>query len=99
MKHHILAAATLAATLLLSGCNNSEPEVVDPRGPDQQAEALKNAAPVELPQEDFVGASCENVNWTTVAAESREMRVYLHPDSGTAYFGVNQIVLKLENAK
>jgi hypothetical protein len=58
-----------------------------------------NAAPVELPQEDFVGASCENVNWSTVPAESREMRVYLHPDSGTAYFGVNQIVLTLKDAK
>ena len=58
-----------------------------------------NAAPVELPQEDFVGASCENVDWTTVAAESRDARVYLHPDSGTAYFGVNQIVLNLEDAK
>jgi hypothetical protein len=49
MKQHILAAATLAATLLLSACNSSEPEVVDPRGPDPQAEALKNAPPVELP--------------------------------------------------
>jgi hypothetical protein len=58
-----------------------------------------NAAPVELPQEDFVGASCENVNWTTVAAEKRDMRVYLHPDSGTAYFGVNQIVLQLKDEK
>ena len=58
-----------------------------------------NAAPVELPQEDFVGASCENVNWATVPAENREMRVYLHPDSGTAYFGVNQIVLNLKDAK
>jgi hypothetical protein len=48
MKHHILAAASLAATLPLSACS-SEPEVVDPRGPDPQAEALKNAAPVELP--------------------------------------------------
>lgn len=48
MKQHILAAASLAATLMLSACN-SEPEVVDPRGPDPQAEALKNAAPVELP--------------------------------------------------
>ena len=58
-----------------------------------------NAAPVELPQEDFVGASCENVNWATVPAETREMRVYLHPDSGTAYFGVNQIVLSLKDDK
>ena len=58
-----------------------------------------NAAPVELPQEDFVGASCENVNFATVPAESRNMRVYLHPDSGNAYFGVNQIVLGLKDAK
>ena len=48
MKQHILAAATLAATILLSACSN-EPEVIDPRAPDPQAEALKNAPPVELP--------------------------------------------------
>ncbi len=58
-----------------------------------------NAAPVELPQEDFVGASCENVDWSTVAAEARSSRVYLHPDSGTSYFGVNQIVLTLKDEK
>ncbi len=58
-----------------------------------------NAAPVELPQADFVGSSCENVDWTTVAAESRNARVYLHPDSGTTYFGVNQIVLSQKDAK
>ena len=58
-----------------------------------------NAAPVEPPKDDFVGASCENVNWATVPAQSRETRVYLHPDSGTAYFGVNQIVLNLKDAK
>ena len=58
-----------------------------------------NAAPIELPQEDFVGASCENVNWTTVDAESRSSRVYLHPDSGTSYFGVNQIILILKDEK
>ena len=58
-----------------------------------------NAAPIELPQEDFVGSSCENVNWTTVAAEARSSRVYLHPDSGTSYFGVNQIVLTIKDEK
>ena len=58
-----------------------------------------DAAPVELPKEDFVGASCENVDWTTVAAERRDARVYLHPDSGSAYFGVNQVVLTVKDAK
>ena len=58
-----------------------------------------NAAPVELPQEDFVGSSCENVDWSTIAAEARSSRVYLHPDSGTSYFGVNQIVLTLKDEK
>ena len=47
MKTLILAAAGIAATLSLAACN-SEPEVVD-ANPDPQAEALKNAPPVELP--------------------------------------------------
>ena len=46
-KTLILAAASIAATLSLAACNN-EPEVVD-TAPDPQAEALKNAPPVELP--------------------------------------------------
>jgi hypothetical protein len=58
-----------------------------------------NAAPIELPHEDFVGSSCENVDWSTVAAEARSSRVYLHPDSGTAYFGVNQIILTQKDEK
>jgi hypothetical protein len=60
---------------------------------------LWNAAPVDLPSEDFVGASCETVNWTTVPAEQRSMRVYLHPDSGNNYFGVNVIRLTTKDAK
>jgi hypothetical protein len=44
---HILAAASLAALITLAACNK-EPEVIG--GPvDPQAEALKNAPPVELP--------------------------------------------------
>ena len=58
-----------------------------------------NAAPADLPTEDFVGASCETVNWTTVPAEQRSMRVYLHPDSGRSYFGVNVIHLTTKDAK
>ena len=46
-KTLFLAAAGIAATLSLAACNN-EPEVVD-TAPDPQAEALKNAPPVELP--------------------------------------------------
>lgn len=42
------AAAPLAAALALAACN-SEPETVTSELPDPQAEALKNAAPVELP--------------------------------------------------
>ena len=58
-----------------------------------------NAAPADLPSEDFVGASCETVNWETVPAEERSMRVYLHPDSGKNYFGVNVIHLTTKDAK
>lgn len=48
MTHHrTLAAASMAALFFLAACN-TEPEVVG--GPaDPQAEALKNAPPVELP--------------------------------------------------
>jgi hypothetical protein len=58
-----------------------------------------NAAPVELPSEDFPGSSCETVNWTTVPAEHRDTRVYLHPDSGRNYFGVNEIRVTTKDAK
>lgn len=43
-----LAAASLAAVLTLTACN-SDPETIDANAPDPQAEALANAAPVELP--------------------------------------------------
>jgi len=46
-KTLLLAAAGIAATLSLAACNK-EPEVID-TNPDPQAEALKNAPPVELP--------------------------------------------------
>jgi hypothetical protein len=58
-----------------------------------------NAAPVDLPSEDFVGASCETVNWVTLPAEDRSMRVYLHPDSGNSYFGVNVIRVITKDTK
>ena len=58
-----------------------------------------NAAPIELPDENFPGASCETVNWATVPAEERSMRIYLQPDSGKNYFGVNQIRVTTKDAK
>jgi hypothetical protein len=60
---------------------------------------LWNAAPSELPQEEFPGSSCENVDWATVPAEQRTTRVYLQPDSGNAFFGVNVIVLTVKDDK
>ena len=42
------AAASVAALLTLSACN-SEPETIEANAPDPQEEALRNAAPVELP--------------------------------------------------
>ena len=47
MHKHLLAAASTAALILLAGCQ-SEPIKVG-EGTDPQAEALKNAAPVQLP--------------------------------------------------
>ena len=57
------------------------------------------AAPIELPEDDFAGSGCETVNWATVPAEVRSARVYLLTDSGKSYFGLNEIVLTMENEK
>lgn len=48
MRNIIFLAATAAASIALSACNN-EPEVVGGNRYDPQAEALKNAAPVAPP--------------------------------------------------
>lgn len=48
MHNRLFLAAPVAALLSLAACSN-EPEVVDANPPDPQAEALANAAPVELP--------------------------------------------------
>ena len=47
-KSHFLAAGTIAAIFTLAACNQ-EAEVVTINKYDPQAEALKNAAPVEAP--------------------------------------------------
>ena len=54
---------------------------------------------IELPKADFTGSQCENVTWTTVPAESRSSRVYLFPESGKNFFGLNEIVLTTKDAK
>ena len=48
MRYALLSAACVAATLTLAACGQNEPEVVNTVY-DPQAEALKNAPPVELP--------------------------------------------------
>jgi predicted small lipoprotein YifL len=48
MRTALLSAACVAATLSLAACGQKEPEVVNTTY-DPQAEALKNAPPVELP--------------------------------------------------
>jgi hypothetical protein len=57
------------------------------------------ATDVELPKEEFQGSQCENVNWATVSAESKSSRVYLIQESGKDFFGINEIVLTMKNAK
>ncbi len=50
MTTRILPAAIAAFALLgLAACGKPQPEEVDNRAPDPMADALKNAAPVELP--------------------------------------------------
>jgi hypothetical protein len=54
---------------------------------------------IELPKADFTGSQCENVTWTTVPAKSRSSRIYLFPESGKNFFGMNEIVLTTKDAK
>jgi hypothetical protein len=58
------------------------------------------ATAVELPKEDFQGSQCEGVaNWATQPAKSRSSRVYLIQESGTNFFGLNEIVLTMKDAR
>ena len=47
-KTHLLTAVAIAASATLAACN-SEPEAITVNKYDAQAEALKNAAPIEAP--------------------------------------------------
>jgi hypothetical protein len=67
-----------------------------PAGPKVE---LWVATDVELPKADFLGSQCENVNWTTEKAKARTSRVYLLPESGKNFFGLNEIVLTMKDAK
>jgi hypothetical protein len=57
------------------------------------------ATDLEQPEDDFKGSACENVNWKTVPAESKEARTYLIQDSKTNFFGLDEIVLTTKDAK
>jgi hypothetical protein len=57
------------------------------------------ATQVELPKKEFQGSGCEKVNWTTEQAKSRSSRVYLIPESGNSFFGLNEIMLTTKDAK
>ena len=50
-------------------------------------------------KEKFDGSQCENVNWKTVPAESKDARTYLIQDTGTNFFGLDEIVLTTKDAK
>jgi hypothetical protein len=54
---------------------------------------------IALPKANFTGSQCENVNWATVPAESKSSRIYLFPESGKNFFGLNEIVLTTKDAK
>ena len=54
---------------------------------------------IEPPKAGFKGSQCENVNWATVPAKSKSSRIYLYPESGKNFFGLNEIVLTTKDAK
>lgn len=49
MSKSPLFALIAVAALSLAACNKTKPEELDTRGPDPQADALRNAAVVKLP--------------------------------------------------
>jgi hypothetical protein len=57
------------------------------------------ATQVESPKKEFQGSGCETVNWTTEQAKSKDSRVYLIPESGNSFFGLNEIMLTTKDAK
>ena len=67
-----------------------------PAGPKVE---LWVATQVELPKDEFQGSQCEGVNWATEKAKSRTSRVYLLPESGKNFFGLNEVVLTMKDAK
>jgi hypothetical protein len=56
------------------------------------------ATQVEPLKEEFKGSGCERLKWTE-QAKSRSSRVYLIPESGNSFFGLNEIVLTAKDAK
>jgi len=67
-----------------------------PAGPKVE---LWVATQVELPKDEFQGSQCEGVNWATAKAKSRASRVYLLPESGKNFFGLNEVVLTMKDSK
>jgi hypothetical protein len=67
-----------------------------PAGPKVE---LWVATEVELPKAEFLGSQCEGVNWVTEKAKARTSRIYLLPESGKNFFGLNEIVLTMKDAK
>ncbi len=67
-----------------------------PAGPKVE---LWVATQVELPKADFLGSQCERVNWATEKAKARTSRIYLLPESGKNFFGLNEVVLTMKDAK
>jgi hypothetical protein len=57
------------------------------------------ATQVALPDRDFKGSQCENVNWETISAKSKSSRIYLMQESGANFFGLNEIVLTMKDSK
>jgi hypothetical protein len=53
----------------------------------------------DVPSADFQGAQCEKVNWAKTEAKERTARTYLLQDGSDPGFGLDEIVLKLKDAK
>jgi hypothetical protein len=67
--------------------------------PTPNVESLWVGDAPNVPQEAFVGAQCENVNWAKTPANTRVARTYLLEQGADPGFGLDEIILTMRNEK
>jgi hypothetical protein len=53
----------------------------------------------DVPNADFLGSQCENVNWAKADAQGRTARTYLLQEGSDPGFGLDEIILTMKDSK